>query len=121
MEKISNQQIAEVLTDAATELRAKQATIVELTDKLASREKRDRVEKLAAAMHGKGLELDTSVSALADRYEKTASDKLDAIEHAVDLVGPDMGLKLAQVNNDEPGASSGVSSDFERYIAGSVG
>jgi hypothetical protein len=121
MDKISNAQIAEVMHDAAATLREKQARIVDLEEKLASKERRERVEKLAAAMHGKGLELDTSIADLADRYEKTASDKLSAIEHAVDIVGPDMGLKLAQVNNDEPGTSSAGSSDFERFIAGSVG
>ncbi len=122
MNKISNAQIAEVLTDASATLRAQQATINDLQDKLASRERRDRVEKLASEMHRKGLELDTTVDALADRLEKAAeAGKLDAVEHAVDLVGPDMGTKLAQLTNDNPEMGSGGSTDLERYIVGGVG
>lgn len=123
MNKLSNAQIAEVLADASATLRAQQAHIGELTDKLASKERRERVEKLASEMHRKGLELDTQVEALADRLEKAAfAGKLDAVEHAVDLVGPDMGTKLAQLTNDEPGPSSSfASSDLERYIVGGVG
>jgi hypothetical protein len=114
--------MAEVLLDASTTLRAQQVHINELEEKLASRERRDRVEKLAAAMHSKGIELDVTAVDLADRLEKAAaSGKLDAVEQAVDLVGPDMGQKLAQLStNDVPGDSS-ASSDLERYIVGGVG
>jgi uncharacterized protein Yka (UPF0111/DUF47 family) len=122
MDKLSNVQIAEVLTDASSTLRTQQAYIGELEEKLASKERRDRVEKLASEMHRKGLELDTSVEVLADRLEKTATaGKLDAVEHAVDLVGPDMGTKLAQLTNDDPVAASAASSELERYIVGGVG
>lgn len=121
MEKLSNAQAAEVLSDAAAYIRAQGAQINELTEKLAARERRDRVEKLAVAMHAKGLELDTPVETLADRFEKTAAaGKLDAVEHAVDLVGPDMGTKLAQLTNDEPGVSS-ASSALEAFIVGTAG
>lgn len=122
MNKISNAQVAEVLTDAATTLRAQQAYIGELESKLASSERRDRVEKLASEMHRKGLELDVSVTDLADRLEKAAeANKLDVLETAVDLVGPDMGSKLASLTNDDgPGASS-AASDLERFIVGQTG
>jgi len=121
MNKLSNAQIAEVLADASATLRAQQAHIGELSEKLAAREQRERVEKLASEMHRKNLELDVSVDALADRLEKAAAaGKLEALEHAVDLVGPDMSNKLAQLTNDEPGASS-AASDLERYIVGGVG
>ena len=122
MDKVSSQQIAEVMADAASTLRSQQETIHELQDKLASRSMRDRVEKLAHNMHEKGLELDSSVEVLADRLEKMAEaapEKLDAIEHGVDLVGPDMGAKLASLTSDEkPGAGA---SEFERFIVGTVG
>ena len=119
--KISNAQAAEVMHDAAATLRAQQSHINDLETKLASMAQRDRVEKLAGEMHRKGLELDTSASDLADRLEKAADvNKLDAIEAAVDLVGPDMGRKLAQLTNDEPGASS-AASDLERFIVGTAG
>lgn len=119
MNKISNAQMAEVLSDAATTLRSQQAYIGELESKLASKEQRERVEKLAGAMHEKGIDLDVSVGDLADRLEKAAEqNKLDVLEAAVDLVGPDMGSKLASLNNDDgPGASS-AASDLERYVLG---
>jgi hypothetical protein len=121
MNKISNAQAAQVLDDAASHIRAQAAHINELEEKLASRERRDRVEKLASLMHSKGLELDTPVETLADRFEKAAAaGKLEAVEHAVDLVGPDMGTKLAQLTNDEPGVSSGAST-LEQFIVGVAG
>ncbi|HEU4635660.1 MAG TPA: hypothetical protein VFS41_05735 [Edaphobacter sp.] len=123
MNKLSNAQIAEVLTDASATLRHQQVQIQDLQEKLAARERRDRAEKLASEMHRKGLELDVAQEALVDRLEKTAeAGKLDAVEHAVDLVGPDMGAKLAQIitNDTTPGSSSG-GSDLERFLVGSVG
>jgi uncharacterized protein Yka (UPF0111/DUF47 family) len=123
MDKNSSQQVANVLADAATTLRSQQETIHELQSKLASRSMRDRVEKLASAMHNKGIELDSSVEVLADRLEKMAEatpGKLDAIEHGVDMVGPDMGMKVAQLTSD--GApEAGAISDLERYIIGHAG
>ena len=120
MDKVSSQQIAEVLADSAATLRSQQEVINDLREKLASRSMRDRTEKLAHSMHEKNLETDVSVEVLADRLEKLAGaapGKLDTLEHAVDLVGPDMGTKLAQLTNDEPGASS-VSSALEAFIVG---
>ena|ERR1700722_4733503 len=123
MEKLSNAQAAEVLHDAAAYIRAQDATISELQEKLAAKERHERVEKLAHAMHGKGVNLDVPMETLIGRLEKTAAaGKLETVEQAVDFIGPDMGEKLAQLNNhDERGASSG-SSSFEQYIiAGSTG
>jgi hypothetical protein len=120
MDKISNAQIAEVLTDAASTLRDQQAYIQELEVKIASGEKRDRAEKIASEMHRKGIELDVSVEQLADRLEKTASEKLSTIEQAVDLVGPDMGSKIGSVSNHERGTTSD-SNDLERFILGDAG
>ena len=120
--KLSHAQVAEVMRDAASTLRTQQAYIGELETKLAERNQRDRVEKLAGEMHRKGLELDVPVNALADRLEKAAeAGKLEVAELAVDLVGPDMGQKLASLTNDDgPGASS-AASDLERFIVGSAG
>lgn len=123
MDKVSSQQIAEVLADSAATLRSQQEVINDLREKLASRSMRDRVEKLAHSMHEKGLELDSSVEVLADRLEKMAEatpGKLDAIEHGVDLVGPDMGMKVAQLTSDGT-PQDGIASDFERFIIGHAG
>ena len=124
MEKISTAQIAEVMRDAATTLRTQQAIIDEQAEKIASMERRDRVEKLASDMHRKGIGLDKGVDELADSLEKAAAaGKLESIEQAVDFVGPDMGEKIGQAgfnpNQDASGASG--SSDFERFIVGGVG
>lgn len=125
MDKISNAQIAEVLSDASATLRAQQAHISDLEEKLASKERRDRVEKIASEMHRKGLELDVDATVLADRLEKTAEAKLDSIEAAVDMVGPDMGTKIGRASHnpmhDDAGVSSGSAGDLERYIVGDVG
>ena len=122
MDKLSNAQLAEVIADGAATLRTQQAYIGELEEKLASKERRDRVEKLAAAMHTKGLDLDVPVADLADKLEKTAAaGKLDAFEHAVDLVGPDMGMKVASLTSDSSEGIAQGTTDFERFILGTVG
>jgi hypothetical protein len=118
MDKLSNAQAAEVLMDAATALREQAVHINDLEQKLASRDQRDRVVKLANVMHTKGINADIDVNALADRLEKdAAAGKLDTIEAAVDFVGPDMGSKFASLNNDESGVSS-ASSALEQFIVG---
>ena len=123
MDKVSSQQIAEVLADSAATLRSQQEVINDLREKLASRSMRDRTEKLAHSMHEKNLETDVSVEVLADRLEKLAGaapGKLDTLEHAVDLVGPDMGMKVAQLTSDGM-PQDGLASDFERFIIGHAG
>lgn len=120
--KISGAQMAEVFRDAATCLRKLAARNDELEMQLTARDQRDRVTKLASEMHRKGLELDVDAGALADRLEKAAeAGKLDAIEIGVDLVGPDMGQKLASLTNDDGIGTSPGASDFERYIVGTAG
>jgi hypothetical protein len=119
MDKISNAQIAEVLTDAASTLRTQQAHIHSLEEKLASLAQRDRAEKIASEMHRKGLELDVAVDELASRLEKAGEEKLATIEQAVDMVGPDMGSKIAHINHD--GGSTSDSSNLERFILGDAG
>src|ERR1700735_5227427 len=96
MNKISNAQMAEVFSDAAATLRAQQAENADLRTKLAAYETRNRVEKLAATMHSKGMELDVDVTELANRLEKAAekAGELEVIEKAVDMSGPDMATKI---------------------------
>jgi hypothetical protein len=118
MNKIA--QYAEVLSDVPGTLRELAAENKELTEKVAQYELRTRVEKLAAVMHSKNLNTDTPLGDLADNLEKSAAaGKLDAIEAGVELVGPDMGQKLAQLTSDERGSSG--SSTFEQFIVGGVG
>ena len=119
MDKISNAQIAEVLSDAASTLRSQQAHISDLEEKLAARDLNDRSAKIASEMHRKGLELDVDVNELASRLEKVGEEKLATIEQAVDLVGPDMGSKIASINHD--GGHTSDSSNLERFILGDAG
>jgi hypothetical protein len=124
MEKISNEQFAEVLRDASTTLRMQQSLISDLEEKLASRDRRDRVEKVASEMHRKGINLETPIETLADNLEKAAEQgKLDAIEQGVSFVGPDMGEKIGQAahNTNQDAAGTPGSSDLERFIVGGVG
>ena len=120
MDKESKEKAASVLRDAAMAVRKFASENKALREKLAAKELRERVEKVAAAMHDKGIRLDESRAALADELEKEAQNgKLGEIERAVEYIGPDMG-KFAQLrNDDQQGVSSG--SDFERYVLGGLG
>jgi hypothetical protein len=121
MKKLSHEKIAQVLSEVPGALRKLAEERDAALMKLASIQKRQGAEKLAAAMHKKGLDTDTEFTALADRLEKAASEgKFQRIHDAVELVGPDMGTKIAQLSNDETRAVSGTS-DFERFIYGDVG
>lgn len=121
MEKISKEQQAEVLRDAAATIRKLASENKEKGDKIAAMELRERTVKVAASMHQKGINTDASQEDLVDHLEKAAKDgRLEVIEQAIDLVGPDMGAKIAQVRTDDAGTGSG-SSDFERYLVGGVG
>lgn len=118
MDKISSEQVFELLTDASSTIRDQAATISSLQEKLATKELHERADKVASAMHSKGLRLDTPRDELAADLEKeAAAGRLGEIERAVEMVGPDMG-KFARVNdnntNDQGSASSG--SAFEQFI-----
>lgn len=120
-EKLSSAKVAEVLADAAVTLRKVAAERDQYKKLAESLTQRDKVEKLAAQMHQKGIDLDTPVEALADRLEKAAEQgKLDTIEAAVDMVAPDMGTKLATLTNDENRNPLG-GSPLEQYLVGDVG
>lgn len=120
MNKLSNDQIAQVLA-AAQEALPKLAQERDFyKEKCAALERRERAEKLASAMQHKGIEADTSYEALVDRFEKVSEDQLQRISDAVDLVSPDMGSKIAQLTDDDTRATPG-SSGLERFILGGVG
>lgn len=97
MKKLSNVEVGQMTKLAAENLRGLSEENQELRTKLASYEKRDRVEKIAAAMEEKGLEpessLEDKVAALMKR------DDLDVVEQAVGMTAPQM--KIASVHNDD--------------------
>jgi len=119
MNKLSNEQLSELYGDAAKTIRKLASRNKALEDTLAAKELHERAEKVASAMHDKNLRLDTPRETLIEELEKEASaGRLETIEKAVDMVGPDMG-KFAQVdnrrdNNDQGNASSG--SALEQFI-----
>jgi len=121
MKKISSEQISQVLSEAPGVIRALVSENETLRAKVAHMERRDQSEKLAEIMHNKGLELDVSHEDLVDRIEKIAEQgKLESYQQAVDLVGPDMGAKMAQISNND-GHSPAMGTDFERFLVGGVG
>lgn len=119
MEKLSNEQVAELLTDASTTIRELGSENQVLRDKVAGMELKERAEKIASSLHDKGSRLDTPREVLVEELEKeAAAGRLDAIEKAVELIGPDMwkharAANNPNINNDSGG---GVGSSFETYI-----
>ena len=114
MEKISKEDELKVLAEVPTVIRKLASERDYYREKLAARERRDRVEKVASAMIDKGLR-NGSVQEVADDLEKevTAGQlDLDVTEKAVNMVGPDMG-KIASVSDS---VHSGGGTELEGYI-----
>jgi hypothetical protein len=119
MEKLNTAKVAELLTDASQALKA----VTEERDKLAAEnaamKTRHESEKLAAAMHDKGLRLDVERAELATELEKEAAEgRLPVIQEAVDMVGPNMGLTATPTSDDAP---VGGATALEQFIIGNVG
>lgn len=88
--------------------------------KLAQVRTRLECEKVAAQMHEKGINTDQDFTDLVDDLEKAAYDgRLPIIKEAVKMQAPNMGTKIASINNDE--TSEVGSSHLEQYLVGSVG
>lgn len=104
MTKISQADAGHMMKMAAAHLRAQVEEIhglreenIQLMQKLAHYEKRERAERIATTMEEKGLQPELSIQ------EKVAGlmtrDNLDVVEEAVGLSTPQM--KLASVADDE--------------------
>lgn len=133
MEKISAEQALSIFEDAVTALPKlaherdnwKSKYKVEAA-KVASYERRDAINKIASAMIDKNLDGGASHGELVEHLEVWAQQgKLAEVERAVELAGPDMGRKIAQVHDSgggggyEGGGETGVSGsggDFVRYL-----
>lgn len=124
MEKLSTHKLAEMSqVVAATGAALRQVTDERdaLRDKIAQMKLRDDAEKLAQTMHQKGIYADVPIDSLVEHLEKQAQEgTLDVTRRAVDMVGADMGTKMAQLDNSEDRNPIG-GSDFVRYLVGSVG
>jgi hypothetical protein len=116
MEKLSNEQVAELLSDASQTIREQNTELQALREKVAGMELKERAEKIASSLHEKGSRLDTPREELVAELEKeAAAGHLDAIEKAVELIGPDM-WKHARAGNPNSDAGGGTGSPFETYI-----
>lgn len=102
-EKISTAQAAQLNKLAASTLRALseenkglRSENTDLKEKVASFEKRARIEKIASEMEAKGLNPGTSFDEkVQDLMQR---DNLDAVEEAVGMAAPQM--KIASVHED---------------------
>ena len=122
MEKISHEEVLKFASEAPGIIRQLASERDTALAKLASFEQRQAVEKLAAQMHEKGISQHVAVSDLADQLEGWAAQgKLAEVTRAVEMVGPDMGQKIAQVsNNDDPNVVGGEG-EFIGFLLGEVG
>jgi len=121
--KISSAEMSQVLFAAGDALRKQASYIESLESRLGRLQRRDEAEKLAYVMHSKGIDTDVPIEQLTERLEKLAEQdirKFYNFQDAVELVGPDMGTKLAQLNNSEERSGIG-GSDLERWLVGQVG
>jgi hypothetical protein len=114
MQKEAMDKCAKVLKEASAVILQVTAERDEALAKVAAFERRDRAVKVASEMHRKGID-DTPFNELVERLTTfDEQGKLASVEQAVELVGPDMGRKLASLSDDR-GTSVG-SNDLERYL-----
>ena len=122
MEKLSSEQVTALLEDAAHNLRKVAAERDTLLQEVASLRRHQDAEKLASVMQEKGLHQDWSREDLVQHLEKAAQQdpgRYNTIREAVDLIGPDMGAKIASLGGGTQPA--GGLHPFEQYILGQIG
>jgi hypothetical protein len=119
MNKLSSEQVGQILGQVAPTLRAQQEKIESLsttnqtlTEKVAFYQRRERAEKIASQIEAKGLDPETSYSQKVNNL--MGSDKnLDVIEEAVEMSAPQ--IKLASLS-DHSGNPSDAKSALEAAI-----
>lgn len=122
--KTKEAQVLEAARDALIKVASERdeavAENVQLHSKLAMVHTRLTCEKVAAQMHEKGINTDQDFTDLVEDLEKAAGEgRLPVIQEAVSMTAPNMGTKIASINNDE---NSGMgSTQLEQFLVGSVG
>jgi uncharacterized protein (DUF924 family) len=114
--KEAKQKEAEVFKEAAAVLEKTAAERDMYQARCEAYERRDRATKLASKVHEKGIN-DTPIPKLAEHFESLAStnsSELGNWERAVDLVGADMGRKMASLSNDQ--VQSAGNSELVDYL-----
>lgn len=121
MKKLSAEQVQSVFGQVPETLRKLASERDFWRNEAQTRMRRDECEKVAHAMHEKGISVEVPFADLVNQLEKAAeSGRLEKIAEAVDLVGPNMGQKIASLTNDE-GHAQGGSSSFEQFLLGGIG
>jgi predicted RNA-binding protein with EMAP domain len=119
MEKLSMEQIRELVAEAPGMIRKLASERDFYKNRFEELQRHEEAEKVASEMHRKGINTEMDLESLTASLEKAAEQgKLETIRTAVDYVGPDMGSKLAQLTGDEQRIAAG-SSDFERFLLSS--
>ncbi len=120
MKKLSAEQMQQVFGQVPGTLRKLAAERDFWKKEAQGRIQTDECEKVARQMLDKGIS-DAPLNELVEQLEKAAaSGRLEKIAEAVELVGPNMGQKIASLTNDD-GQVSGASSEFERFLMGGIG
>lgn len=119
--KVSSAQLVNLLQEGADTLRKTASERDFFKEKLAKMELHDRCEKLARAMHGKGINIDQPVEDLTEWWIKQATTgaNLEVVEKAVELQGPDMAQKIGHIGENP--VSGGGASQFEQYLNSHIG
>lgn len=122
---VNMEKAAAMLVDAGHTLKKQASKISTLKEQLqaeqqktAMLERRMEVEKIAADMHDRGVNLDTPFDKLAAKLEEEPTNRLEVIKEALQMQAPDM---LRGTHLSDSAAPGGGSSDFERFILGDVG
>lgn len=116
MKKISQHHATLALQEVPGALRKLAAERDFWKDQAQQRMHSDEVHKVAQMMIDKGLDQGMSHEQLEESLIKSASaGKLATIAMAVEMVGPDMGAKLASMG-DRPGNGGDALSRFEQFL-----
>ncbi len=122
MDKQAAAEINDLFVKGASALRQVVAERDHWKKEAQSYERRERAEKVAHAMHDKGINGDVPFEHLVAQMEKAAEEGgLDLVEKAVDLVGPDMGAKIGHLSQGSGGDVPAGDSSLVRFIQGAIG
>lgn len=120
MADLDKVKVAKVLADASQALRSVSAERDKLAGENSTLKRHFEAQKLASAMHEKGIHLDVDSETLVGDLEKAAeAGRFPALQEAVDMVAPNMGLAGTLTSDDV--TAGGGSSSLEGYILGDVG
>lgn len=119
MEKVSQEQLQQILAEVPGTLRKIAADRDMWREKALAYEQHDAISKVAHAMQEKGINSEMSDEEIYDMLKSAAANgKLDQIAMSVDFVAPDMSQKIAQLSDS---TSGGGANRFEASILGSNG